>query len=131
MDLKINKDDFSSENFEAINYLNNLLNKNRIITNSDLLAFKLKILQREINSDIDLYSNNVVKSQGTLQGDLKLVNGLQNAVKQKIVKTFEKGNVKDKNKRKTENEFNIKIVESNMKDIEKLNDAIASIRKEN
>jgi hypothetical protein len=129
MDLKINKDDFSSENFEAINYLNNLLNKNRIITNSDLLAFKLKILQREINSDIDLYSNNVVKSQGTLQGDLKLVNGLQNAVKQKIVKTFEKGNVKDKNKRKTENEFNIKIVESNMKDIEKLNDAIASIRK--
>ena len=131
MDLKINKDDFSSENFEAINYLNNLLNKNRIITNSDLLAFKLKILQREINSDIDLYSNNVVKSQGTLQGDLKLVNGLQNAVKQKIVKTFEKGNVKDKNKNKTENEFNIKIVESNMKDIEKLNDAIASIRKEN
>ena len=131
MDLKINKDDFSSENFEAINYLNNLLNKNRIITNSDLLAFKLKILQREINSDIDLYSNNIVKSQGTLQGDLKLVNGLQNAVKQKIVKTFEKGNVKDKNKRKTENEFNIKIVESNMKDIEKLNDAIASIRKEN
>ena len=131
MDLKINKDDFSSENFEAINYLNNLLNKNRIITNSDLLAFKLKILQREINSDIDLYSNNVVKSQGTLQGDLKLVNGLQNAVKQKIVKTFEKANVKDKNKSKTENEFNIKIVESNMKDIEKLNDAIASIRKEN
>ena len=131
MDLKINKDDFSSENFEAINYLNNLLNKKRIITNSDLLAFKLKILQREINSDIDLYSNNVVKSQGTLQGDLKLVNGLQNAVKQKIVKTFEKGNVKDKNKRKTENEFNIKIVESNMKDIEKLNYAIASIRKEN
>ena len=129
MDLKINKDDFSSANFEAINYLNNLLNKNKAITNSDLLAFKLKILQREINSDIDLYSNNVVKSQGTLQGDLKLVNGLQNAVKQKIVKTFEKGNIKDKNKSKNENEFNIKIVESNMKDIEKLNDAISFINK--
>ena len=129
MDLKINKDDFSSANFEAINYLNNLLNKNKAITNSDLLAFKLKILQREINSDIDLYSNNVVKSQGTLQGDLKLVNGLQNAVKQKIIKTFEKGNIKDKNKSKNENEFNIKIVESNMKDIEKLNDAISFINK--
>ena len=129
MDLKINKDDFSSANFEAINYLNNLLNKNKAITNSDLLAFKLKILQREINSDIDLYSNNVVKSQGTLQCDLKLVNGLQNAVKQKIVKTFEKGNIKDKNKSKNENEFNIKIVESNMKDIEKLNDAISFINK--
>ena len=129
MDLKINKDDFSSANFEAINYLNNLLNKNKAITNSDLLAFKLKILQREINSDIDLYSNNVVKSQGTLQGDLKLVNGLQNAVKQKIVKTFEKGNIKDKNKSKNENEFNIKIVESNMKDIEKLNEAISLMKK--
>ena len=126
MDLKINKDDFSFANFEAINYLNNLLNKNKAITNSDLLAFKLKILQREINSDIDLHSNNVVKSQGTLQGDLKLVNGLQNAVKQKIVKAFEKRNMPNKN---NENEFNIKIVESNMKDIEKLNEAISLMKK--
>ena len=127
MDLKINKDDFSSPNFDAINYLNNLLTKSKNITNSDLLAFKLKIVQREINSDIDLYSNNVVKSQGTLQGDLKLVNGLQNAVKQKIVKTFEKGNISNKNKN-NENEFNIKIVESNMKDIEKLNEAISLMK---
>ena len=127
MDLKINKDDFSSTNFDVINYLNNLLTKSKTITNSDLLAFKLKIVQREINSDIDLYSNNVVKSQGTLQGDLKLVNGLQNAVKQKIVKTFEKGNISNKNKN-NENEFNIKIVESNMKDIEKLNEAISLMK---
>ena len=127
MDLKINKDDFSSPNFDAINYLNNLLTKSKNITNSDLLAFKLKIVQREINSDIDLYSNNVVKSQGTLQGDLKLVNGLQNAVKQKIVKTFEKGNISNKNKN-NENEFNIKIVESNMKDVEKLNEAISLMK---
>ena len=126
MDLKINKDDFSSPNFDAINYLNNLLTKGKAITNSDLLAFKLKIVQREINSDIDLHSNNVVKSQGTLQGDLKLVNGLQNAVKQKIVKTFEKINITNKN---NENEFNIKIVESNMKDIEKLNEAISLMKK--
>ena len=126
MDLKINKDDFSSPNFDAINYLNNLLTKGKAITNSDLLAFKLKIVQREINSDIDLHSNNVVKSQGTLQGDLKLVNGLQNAVKQKIVKAFEKRNMPNKN---NENEFNIKIVESNMKDIEKLNEAISLMKK--
>ena len=126
MDLKINKDDFSSPNFDAINYLNNLLTKGKAITNSDLLAFKLKIVQREINSDIDLHSNNVVKSQGTLQGDLKLVNGLQNAVKQKIVKAFEKRNIPNKN---NENEFNIKIVESNMKDIGKLNEAISLMKK--
>ena len=106
-----------------------LLNKSKTITNSDLLAFKLKIIQREINSDIDLFSNNVVKSQGALQGDLKLVNGLQNVVKQKIVKTFEKGNINNKNKNDNNNEFNIKIIESNMKDIEKLNEAISFLRK--
>ena len=89
----------------------------------------LKIVQREINSDIDLYSNNVVKSQGALPGDLKLVNGLQNAVKQKIIKTFEKGNSNKKNKKENDNEFNIKIIESNMKDIDKLKEAITSLNK--
>ena len=129
MDLKINKDDFSKENFDAVNYLNNLLSKTKTITNSDLLSFKLKIVQREINSDIDLYSNNVVKSQGALPGDLKLVNGLQNAVKQKIIKTFEKGNSNKKTKKENDNEFNIKIIESNMKDIDKLKEAITSLNK--
>ena len=129
MDLKINKDDFSKDNFDAVNYLNNLLSKTKTITNSDLLSFKLKIVQREINNDIDLYSNNVVKSQGALPGDLKLVNGLQNAVKQKIVKTFEKGNSNKKNKKENNNEFNIKIIESNKKDIEKLKEAINSLCK--
>ena len=128
MDLKISKDDFSSENFDAVSYLNNLLLKGKSITNSDLLSFKLKIIQREINSDIDLYSNNVVKSGTTLQGDLKIVNNLQNAVKQKIINTFEKGE-QNKNKKEDENEFNIKIIESNLKDIEKLNKTIAYIRK--
>ena len=129
MDLKINKDDFSKENFDAVNYLNNLLSKTKTITNSDLLSFKLKIVQREINSDIDLYSNNVVKSQVALPGDLKIVNGLQNVVKQKIVKTFEKGNSNKKNKKENNNEFNIKIIESNKKDIGKLKEAISALSK--
>ena len=129
MDLKINKDDFSNDDFDAVNYLNNLLTKGKTLTNSDLLSFKLKIVQREINSDIDLYSNNVVKSQQTLQGDLKLVNGLQNSVKNKIIKTFEKGNERSKKESENESEFNIKVIESNMKDLEKLNQAISFIRK--
>ena len=127
MDLKISKDDFSKENFDAINYLNNLLLKGKAITNSDLLSFKLKIIQREINSDIDLYSNNVVKSGTTLQGDLKLVNNLQNSVKQKINKAFERGE-QNKNKKEEDNEFNIKVIESNLKDIEKINKAISYIK---
>ena len=129
MDLKINKDDFSNDDFDAVNYLNNLLTKGKTLTNSDLLSFKLKIVQREINSDIDLYSNNVVKSQQTLQGDLKLVNGLQNSVKNKIIKTFEKGNEQIKKESENESGFNIKVIESNMKDLEKLNQAISFIRK--
>ena len=128
MDLKISKDDFSNENFDAINYLNNLLLKGKSITNSDLLSFKLKIIQREINSDIDLYSNNVVKSGTTLQNDLKLVNSLQNSVKQKINNTFEKGE-KNKNKKEEESDFNIKVIESNIRDIEKLNKAISYMKK--
>ena len=128
MDLKISKDDFSNENFDAVNYLNNLLLKGKVITNSDLLSFKLKIIQREISSDIDLYSNNVVKSGATLQGDLKLVNNLQNSVKQKINNTFEKDRL-NKNKKEEENEFNIKVIESYLKDIEKLNKTIEYIKK--
>ena len=129
MDLKINKDDFSNDDFDAVNYLNNLLTKGKTLANTDLLSFKLKIVQREINSDIDLYSNNVVKSQQTLQGDLKLVNGLQNSVKNKIIKTFEKGNEQIKKESENESGFNIKVIESNMKDLEKLNQAISFIRK--
>ena len=128
MDLNISKDDFSNENFDAVNYLNNLLLKGKVITNSDLLSFKLKIIQREISSDIDLYSNNVVKSGATLQGDLKLVNNLQNSVKQKINNTFEKDRL-NKNKKEEENEFNIKVIESYLKDIEKLNKTIDYIKK--
>ena len=128
MDLNISKDDFSNENFDAVNYLNNLLLKGKVITNSDLLSFKLKIIQREISSDIDLYSNNVVKSGATLQGDLKLVNNLQNSVKQKINNTFEKDRL-NKNKKEEENEFNIKVIESYLKDIEKLNKTIEYIKK--
>ena len=127
MDLKISKDDFSKENFDTINYLNNLLLKGKAITNSDLLSFKLKIIQREINSDIDLYSNNVAKSGTTLQGDLKLVNNLQYSVKQKINKAFERGE-QNKNKKEGDNEFNIKVIESNLKDIEKINKAISYIK---
>ena len=128
MDLKITKNDFSDENFDDVNYLNNLLLNKKNITNSDLLSFKLKIIQREINSDIDLYSNNVVKSGASLEGDLKLVNGLQNNVKQKINNMIEKED-KNKNKSNPEDIFSINIIESNKKDIEKLNKAIECLNK--
>ena len=127
MEINLNKDDFSNKSFDAANYLNKLFITGKAIPNSDLLSFKLKIIQREINSDIDMSSNSVIKSGPLLKDDLKLVNNLQYAVKQKINKTFEKE--RKNNKKEEENEFNIKIIENNLKDIEKMNKAIEFIKK--
>ena len=129
MDLEINKEQFSNESFDPINYLNNLLMTGKPVTNTDLLSFKLKIIQKEINSEIDLYSNNVAKSGTTLQGDLNLVSNLQRTVKQKINNIFDQKENEKTKKNKEENSFNVKIIESNLKDIEKLKKAIIYVNK--
>ena len=129
MDLEINKEQFSNESFDPINYLNNLLMTGKPVTNTDLLSFKLKIIQKEINSEIDLYSNNVAKSGTTLQGDLNLVSNLQRTVKQKINNIFDQKENEKTKKNKEENSFNVKIIESNLKDIEKLKKAIIYFNK--
>ena len=69
----------------------------------------------------------MVKSGTTLQGDLKLVNNLQNSVKQKIDKAFVKGE-QNKNKKEEDKEFNINVIESNLKDIDKINKVISYIK---
>ena len=82
-DLNINKDKFSNENFNSKEYLNNLL-KQGIEGQSDLLSFKLKIIQREFSNDIDLNSNNVLKSGKTLENDLKIVNQFYSNIYKKV-----------------------------------------------
>ena len=82
-DLNINKEKFSNENFNAKEYLNTLL-KQGIEGQSDLLSFKLKIIQREFSNDIDLNSNNVLKSGKTLENDLKIVNQFYSNIYKKV-----------------------------------------------
>ena len=82
-DLNINKDKFSNENFNSKEYLNTLL-KQGIEGQYDLLSFKLKIIQREFSNDIDLNSNNVLKSGRTLENDLKIVNQFYSNIFKKV-----------------------------------------------
>ena len=69
----------------------------------------------------------MVKSGTTLQGNLKLVNNLQNSINQKINKAFVKGE-QNKNKKEEDKEFNINVIESNLKDIDKINKVISYIK---
>ena len=82
-ELNINKDNFSNDNFNSKDYLNTIL-KQGIESQSDLLSFKLKIIQRELSNDIDLNSNNVLKSGKTLENDLKIVNQFYSNVCKKV-----------------------------------------------
>ena len=70
--MDLNRENFSNENFNPKDFLNNLFNKNINNQNksndidSDIFSFKLKILQREFSNEIDLNSNNVLKSTKTI-----------------------------------------------------------------
>lgn len=66
----INKELFQKENFDIKTTINNNLSSN-IFSESDLVSFKLKILQREFGNEIDLNMNNLLKFSKTLQSDIK------------------------------------------------------------
>lgn len=65
---EIKKDNFSKENFSAINFLNESLNPE---SESDIFSFKLKIVQREFSNEVDLNFNNINKSFKNYSDDLK------------------------------------------------------------
>lgn len=84
MEIVINKEGFSSENFNQKDYLNSLLSKIPEGQSSDILSFKLKITQRELSNEIELNSNNVIKSTKSITSDLKVVNALNTQLLEKI-----------------------------------------------
>lgn len=86
MNFEINKEKFSSDDFKAKEYLNYLLGSSKENESSDILSFKLKIIQREFSNEIELNSNNVLKSRKTIGNDLKIVNQLQNLILDKVDK---------------------------------------------
>lgn len=85
MEIEIKREKFSEENFKVKDYLNFLLkNSKDVEPSSDILAFKLKMFQREFSNEIDLNSNNVLKSNKTIKNDLVLVHQLNSNVLDKI-----------------------------------------------
>ena len=86
MNFEINKEKFSSDNFKTKDYLNYLIGNSKESDSSDILSFKLKIIQREFSNEIELNSNNVLKSSKTIGNDLKVVNQLQNLILAKVDK---------------------------------------------
>lgn len=81
----IKKEVFASDSFNAKDYLNSLFaNTNTNNQPSDILSFKLKIIQREFSNIIDLNSNNVLKSSKTIEKDLGNVNIINQSILNKL-----------------------------------------------
>lgn len=81
MDNELNRDCFTKKDFNSKDFLNKLFASkpegNILDTESEILSFKLKIIQREFSNEIDLSTNNLIKSAKTLHTDLgtiKLLN---------------------------------------------------------
>lgn len=83
MEFDIKKESFSNENFDVKTFLNNCLKPNAD-NESEIFNFKLKIIQREFMNEIDLNTNNLIKSSKTLEDDLKNINLLNNNLKFKL-----------------------------------------------
>lgn len=81
----IKKEVFSSDSFNAKDYLNSLFNNTKANNQpSDILSFKLKIIQREFSNIIDLNSNNVLKSSKTIEKDLNNINIINSSILNKL-----------------------------------------------
>lgn len=88
MEMEIKKEHFTNENFDTIAFLNNLL-KNGADLDSDIINFKLKILQRELGNELDLTSNNLLKFSKILENDVAMTNTSSSIVLQNVNKILE------------------------------------------
>jgi hypothetical protein len=116
--MDLDREKFSKEMFNSKEFLNNMYNKSLNNNNnknnamdSDIFSFKLKIIQREFSNEIDLNSNNVLKSTKTIQDDLNSINKIYSVILNKMdnlldkkIKSNSKGNF---SKKKCEQYLNI------------------------
>ena len=117
--MDLDREKFSNEMFNSKEFLNNMYNKSLNNNNnnknnamdSDIFSFKLKIIQREFSNEIDLNSNNVLKSTKTIQDDLNSINKIYSVILNKMdnlldkkIKSNSKGNF---SKKKCEQYLNI------------------------
>lgn len=122
MEFELNREEFSKDDFNAKDYLNSVLkNFKEVDSSSDIIAFKLKITQREFSNEIDLNSNNVLKSNKTIANDLKIVHQLNSNVLDKINSTVKE------NKSSFNTDTPCKLLSAN----DHLNNAINLLHKNN
>jgi len=102
--MDLDREKFSKEMFNSKEFLNNMYNKSLNNNNnknnamdSDIFSFKLKIIQREFSNEIDLNSNNVLKSTKTIQDDLNSINKIYSVILNKMDNLLEK-NIKSNSK---------------------------------
>ena len=69
MEYEIKKENFTSENFDPKKFLNSILKSNSD-SESDIINFKLKIIQREFSNELDLNTNNLLKFSKILESDI-------------------------------------------------------------
>lgn len=77
MEFEIKKENFTNDNFNPQNFLNTLL-KNSSDAESEIINFKLKILQREFSNELDLNTNNLLKFSKILESDIAQTNASNN-----------------------------------------------------
>ena len=98
--MEIKKEYFSSKDYNLNDFLNTCIASNE----NDIINFKLKIVQKEVQNEIDLHSDNIMKCTKTLHDDLKNINFINNNFDSKITEIyktkvdFEKINELDNNK---------------------------------
>jgi hypothetical protein len=71
---EINKDKFFQPNFCSMKYLDEFLSNDKQIEELDILAFKLKILHKDLDTNIQSNINNIIKDYTKLESDLSLYN---------------------------------------------------------
>jgi membrane-associated HD superfamily phosphohydrolase len=114
MEIDIKKENFTVDNFDPKILLNNLLNNNAD-SESEIIKFKLKILQREFLNEIDLNTNNLLKFTKILENDIQATN-TSNYVSLQNVKDMMKNKIESKRLEDLEKAFKIRGRNKNLQD---------------
>ncbi len=77
MEFEIKKENFTSDSFNPQNFLNSIL-KISSDAESEIINFKLKILQREFSNELELNTNNLLKFSKILETDINQTNASNN-----------------------------------------------------
>lgn len=84
MDYDLNREKFSSDCFDLKQFLNSLYNSKANLNESDIVSFKLQVIQREISNEIEINSANVLRASKTIINDLAILGSLHSNLLSKI-----------------------------------------------